>query len=239
MESVDGTDIVSCPNARCRQQLRIPVGDVLLVTCPSCQASFTYRPMAPGKRCLSQEWQTKSWTLGELMVVISRESMMLLKRQVPNIFADLQRKQDWDAFLEFLKVLFNLVDRVGALYVPVNEYLQFLDAVEDAVIDHMNNSFRQQAGPGYDDTPLKVSVAAAFDVAQKFYQPYRFMITEEGPEKDRYLKAFGDAVAAAVGAKANPMIVTTASMCAGSSIAAVKALLESTEGGSPTVSGTA
>jgi hypothetical protein len=239
MESVEGTEIVCCPDARCRQQLRIPAGETLLVTCPSCQASFTHRPPATGRRCLSQEWQMKSWTLGELMVVISRESMMLLKRQAPNTFANLQRKQDWDAFLEFLKVLFNLVDRVGALYVPVNEYLQFLDSVEDAVIDHMNNSFRKQAGAEYDDTPLKISVAAAFDAAQKFYHPYRFMITEESPEKERYLKAFGEAVAAAVGATANRMIVTSASMCAVSSIAAIKALLESTEGRTPAVSGTA
>jgi hypothetical protein len=182
---------------------------------------------------------TKSWTLGELMVVISRESMMLLKRQVPALFANLERKQDWDAFLEFLKVLFNVVDRVAALYVPVNEYLQFLDAVEDAVIDHMNHSFRKQAGPGYDETPLKVSVAAAFEAAQKFYHPYRFMITEEGPEKDRYLKAFGESVAAAIGAKGNAAVVSTASMCADSSIAAIKGLLESPDARPPTVSGTA
>jgi hypothetical protein len=229
MESVNGTEIISCPNAQCGQQLRIPAGEVLMVTCPSCQASFTYRPLPQGKR-LSEEFRTKSWTLGELMIAISRESMTLLKRQAPNLLGSLQRKQEWEGFIEFLKILFNLVDRVAALYVPVNEYLQFLDAVEDAVIDQMNNAFRKQAGAGYDETPLKVSISAAFEMAQKQYQSYRFMITDDGSEKDRYLTAFGEAVAAAVGAKSNKMIVTTASMCAGSSIAAIKALLESEQG---------
>jgi hypothetical protein len=229
MESINGTEIISCPNAQCGQQLRIPAGEVLMVTCPSCQASFTYRPLPQGKR-LSEEFRTKSWTLGELMIAISRESMTLLKRQAPNLLGSLQRKQEWEGFIEFLKILFNLVDRVAALYVPVNEYLQFLDAVEDAVIDQMNNAFRKQAGAGYDETPLKVSISAAFEMAQKQYQSYRFMITDDGSEKDRYLTAFGEAVAAAVGAKSNKMIVTTASMCAGSSIAAIKALLESEQG---------
>jgi hypothetical protein len=236
MESVDGTEIILCPNAQCGQQLRIPADEVLMVTCPSCQASFTHRP--EGRR-ISPEFRTKSWTLGELMLAISRESMTLLKRQAPNALGSLERKQEWEGFVEFLKVLFNLVDRVATLYIPVSEYLQFLDAVEDAVIDQMNNAFRKQAGGAYDETPLKVSISAAFETAQKFYQPHRFMITDEGPDRDRYLTAFGETVANVLGLKGNKMIVTTASMCAGSSIAAIKALLESSESGGSSASGTA
>ena len=236
MESINGTEIITCPNAQCGQQLRIPADETLMVTCPSCEASFSHRPN--GKR-LSPEFRTKSWTLGELMIGISRESMMLLKRQAPNALGTLERKQEWEGFIEFLKVLFNLVDRVGTLYIPVSEFLQFLDAVEDAVIDQMNNALRKQAGSAYDETPLKVSISAAFETAQKFYQPHRFMITDEGPDRDRYLTAFGEAVADVLGLKGNKTIVTTASMCAGSSIAAIKALLESTQGCGPSPSGNA
>jgi hypothetical protein len=238
MESVNGTEIVSCPNAQCGQQLRIPSGEVLIVTCPSCNASFTHRPLAEGKK-LSQEFRTKSWTIAELMIAISRESMMLLKRQAPTLLGNVTRKQEWEGFIEFLKVMFNLVDRVAALYVPVNEYLQFLDAVEFAVIDQMNNAFRKQAGPDYDETPLKMSISAAFETAEKVYQPYRFMVTEEGTEKDKYFTAFGEALSIALGAKGHKMVVTTASMCAGSSVAAMKALLESDQGRPPSPSGSA
>ena len=133
--------------------------------------------------------------------------MTLLKRQAPNALGALDRKQEWEAFIDFLKVLFNIADRVATLYIPVSEYLQFLDAVEDAVIDQMNNAFRKQAGPGYDETPLKVSIAAAFETAQTFYLSHRFMITDDSPDRDRYLKAFGEAVANTLGLKGNKMIV--------------------------------
>jgi hypothetical protein len=237
MDSDNGTEIVPCPNAQCGQQLRIPSGEVLVVTCPTCQATFTHRPSSHAQR-LSQEFRTKSWTLGELMIVISRESMVRLKHQAPNALGNLDRKQEWEAFIEFLKVLFNIVDRIATLYVPMSEFLQFLDAVEDAVIDHMNNAFRKQAGAAYDETPLKMSISGAFDAAQKTYQPHKFMITEESPERDRYLTAFGETLARVVGLNGNKMIVTTASMCASSSIAAIKALMESSQG-RPMAAGTA
>jgi hypothetical protein len=236
METADSSEIVTCMNAQCGQQLRIPASEILQVTCPTCGTSFTYRPIrtADGsKKGLSPEFQRKAWVMSELMLMIARESMTLLKRNTPDIASKMTRKQEWEAFLEFLKVLFNLADRVGAFYVPVSEYLQFLDAVEDAVIDQMNNAFRQQAGPGYDEIPVKVSLAAAFDDAQKFYQPFQFLVTEEGAERDRYFKKFGEAVSTATGARGHNSIVTAATMCASSSIAAMKALMESADGRSP------
>jgi hypothetical protein len=220
-------------NAQCGQQLRIPAGEILQVTCPTCGTSFTYRPPSAAggsKKGLSPEFQRKAWVMGELMLMIARESMTLLKRNTPDIASKMTRKQEWEAFLEFLKVLFNLADRVGAFYVPVSEYLQFLDALEDAVIDQMNNAFSQQAGPGYDETPVKVSIAAAFDEAQKFYQPFQFLVTEEGPERDRYFKKFGETVSTAMGSRGHNSIVTAATMCVSSSIAAMKALMESADG---------
>lgn len=235
METADSSETVTCMNAQCGQQLRIPAGEILQVTCPTCGTSFTYRPprtAGGSKQGLSPDVQRKAWVMSELMLMIARESMTLLKRNTPDVASKITRKQEWEAFLEFLKVLFNLADRVGAFYVPVSEYLQFLDAVEDAVIDQMNNAFRQQAGPGYDETPVKLSIAAAFDAGQKLYQPHQFMVTEEGKERDAYFKKFGEAVATAMGSRGNTTIVTTATLCASSSITAMKALMESADGSS-------
>ena len=239
METADSSEIVTCLNAKCGQQLRIPAGEMLQVTCPTCGTSFTYRPprtAGPGKG-LSPESQRKAWIMGELMLAIARESMTLIKRNDPAIATKVSRKQEWEAFIEFLKVLFNLADRVGAFYIPVSEYLQFLDAVEDAVIDQMNNAFRPQAGPGYDETQVKVSIAAALDLGQKLYQPYQFMVTEDGKERDRFFQKFGEAVAAALGARGNNTIATTATLCASSSIAAMKSLMESADGNAPSAVG--
>jgi hypothetical protein len=239
METADSSAIVTCLNAKCGQQLRIPAGETLQVTCPTCGASFTYRPpktAGPGTG-LSPEYQRKAWVMGELMLAIAKESVTLIKRNDPATATKASRKQEWEAFIEFLKVLFNLADRVGAFHVPVSEYHQFLDALEDAVIDQMNNAFRQQAGPGYDETPVKVSISAAFDLGQKFYQPYQFMVLEEGKERDRYFQKFGEAVATALGVRGNNTIATTATMCASSSIAAMKSLMESADGNAPSAVG--
>lgn len=235
METADSPEIITCLNATCGQQLRIPAGEILQVTCPTCGINFTYRPPGAGEhgKGLSPEYQRKAWVMGELMLVIAKESMTLIKRNDPSIASKVSRKQEWEAFIEFLKVLFNLADRVGAFHVPVSEYLRFLDAVEDAVIDQMNNAFRQQAGPGYDETPVKISISAAFDLGQKLYQPYQFMVLEEGTERDRYFQKFGEAVGTALGVRGNNTIATTATLCASSSIAAMKSLMESADGPSP------
>lgn len=235
MEAADSPEIITCLNATCGQQLRIPAGEVLEVTCPACGTNFTYRPprTAGQGTGLSPEYQRKAWVMGELMLVIAKESMTLIKRNDPSTAAKVSRKQEWEGFIEFLKVLFNLADRVGAFHVPVNEYLQFMDAVEDAVIDQMNNAFRQQAGPGYDEMPVKISISAAFDLGQKLYQPYQFMVLEDGKERDRFFQKFGEAVGTAMGVRGNNTIATTAALCASSSIAAMQSLMESADGPSP------
>ncbi len=233
MESAESFEIVSCMNFQCGQQLRIPAGEMLQVTCPTCGTSFTYRPpkSAGGQtKGLGPEFRKKAWIMAELMLMIARESMTLIKRNAPAVGSKVTRKQEWEAFIEFLKVLFNLADRVAAFHVPVSEYLQFLDALEDAVGDQMNNAFRKQAGPSYDDTSVKASVSAAFDVGQKFYQSHQFMIFEEGRDRDAYFKKFGETLASTLGSRSNTTIVTTASMCASTSIAAMKALMESADG---------
>jgi hypothetical protein len=244
MDSTGEFVVVTCRNAGCGQQLRIPAGEVLQVTCPSCRASFTHRPEkaaaeADDPHGLSPEYQRKAWALAETLLGIAQESVTLVKRQVPAVAAKLSRKQEWEVFIEFLKVMFNVADRIAAFHVPVSEYLRFLDALEDAVIDHMNNAFRQQAGPDYDEIPLKVSIAAAFDIGQKLYQPFQFMITEEGAEKDRYFNKLAEAVATAMTARGNSAIMTAAAMCASTSVTAIKMLMESSEGRTPPNPGTA
>lgn len=239
MDTADSSEIIACLNAKCGQQLRVPAGEMLQVTCPACGTNFTYRPpkaLGQGKG-LSPDNQRKAWVMSELMLAIAGESMTLIKRNDPTVATKVSRKQEWEAFIEFLKILFNLADRVGAFYVPVSEYLQFLDALEDAVIDQMNNAFRRQAGPGYDETPVKVSISAAFELGQKLYQPYQFMVLEEGKERDRFFQKFGEAVATALGVRGNNTIATSATMCVCSSITAMKLLMESADGRSPSAVG--
>src|SRR3989442_2413504 len=117
MEPADSSETVTCMNPQCGQQLRIPAGEILQVTCPTCGTSFTYRPPSAAggsKKGLSPEFQRKALVMGELMLMIARESMTLVKRNTPDIASKMTRKQQWEAFLEFLKGLVNLSDRLGA-----------------------------------------------------------------------------------------------------------------------------
>ncbi|HEX9284086.1 MAG TPA: hypothetical protein VF879_00320, partial [Nitrospirales bacterium] len=63
------------------------------------------------------------------------------------------------------------------------------------------------------------------------------MVSEEGAERDAYFKKFGEAVATAMGSRGHTTIVTTVTMCASSSIAAMKALMESADGTSQSAIG--
>src|SRR6266496_514863 len=104
MDTADSTEIVSCRNTRCGQQLRIPTGEVLQVTCPTCGMSFTYKPShTPGEQTkgLSPEFQRKAWVMAELMLMIARESMTLLKRNNQAVATKVSQKQEWEAFIEF------------------------------------------------------------------------------------------------------------------------------------------
>ena len=48
--------------------------------------------------------------LAHTMMSVSRESVNLIKRSDQQQALKLQRKQEWDIYLEFLRMLFNLVD---------------------------------------------------------------------------------------------------------------------------------
>jgi hypothetical protein len=63
------------------------------------------------------------------------------------------------------------------------------------------------------------------------------MVLEEGKERDRFFQKFGETVATALGVRGNNTIATTATMCASSSIAAMKSLMESADGNAPAAVG--
>src|SRR5438876_6393548 len=99
METADSSEIVTCMNAQCGQQLRIPAGEILQVTCPTCRASFTHKPervagMAEDPQGLSPEYQRKAWALAETLLGIAQESVTLVKRQAPAVAGKLSRKQE-------------------------------------------------------------------------------------------------------------------------------------------------
>ena len=81
----------------------------------------------------NQENQTQLRQLAELILAVAGESVSVMKRNAPERALKLKRQDEWAIYLEFLKVIFNLTDRLSVLYLPIKTQPQFMDSLEDAV----------------------------------------------------------------------------------------------------------
>jgi hypothetical protein len=52
--------------------------------------------------------------IAELILAIAGESVTVIKRNAPERAMKLKRQDEWGIYLEFLKVMFNLTDRLSA-----------------------------------------------------------------------------------------------------------------------------
>jgi hypothetical protein len=173
----------------------------------------------------NQEHQTQLRQLAELMLAVAGESVTVMKRNAPERALKLKRHDEWDIYLEFIKILFNLTDRLSALYLPVKTQPQFMDSLEDAVTLQLKNVLEPAFGSGADQTEVMLTVGAAVAESRQTYERYRFLVTEQNPVKDEMLKDFGGRVAETMGISGNPQISSAAALCASAVIPAIKAIL--------------
>jgi hypothetical protein len=137
----------------------------------------------------------------------------------------LKRHDEWGIYLEFLKVMFNLTDRLSALYLPIKEQPQFMDSLEDAVTLQLKNVLEPAFGSGADQMEIMLTVGAAVAESRQAYERYRFLVTENNPVKDEMLKDFGGRVADAMGIAGNAQVSSAATLCASAVIPAIKAIM--------------
>ena len=149
------------------------------------------------------EYQQQLHTLAELMLAVSGESVTVMKKNAPAQALKLKRQDEWGLYLEFIKILFNLTDRLSALYLPIKEQPQFMDNLEDAVTLQLKNVLEPAFGSGADQTEIMLTVGAAVAESRQVYERYRFLVTEDNPAKDEMLKDFGGRVANAMGIAGN------------------------------------
>src|SRR5437773_8847234 len=177
----------------------------------------------------NQENQTQLRQLAELMLAVAGESVTVMKRNAPERALKLKRQDEWGIYLEFLKVMFNLTDRLSALYLPIKEQPQFMDSLEDAVTLHLKNALEPAFGSGTDQMEIMLTVGAAVAESRQAYERYRFLITENNPVKDEMLKDFGGRVADTMGIAGNTQVSAAATLCASAVIPAIKAILAGDE----------
>lgn len=60
------------------------------------------------------EYKERLRQLAELMLAVSGESVTMMKRNAPEQALKLKRQDEWGIYLEFLKIMFNLTDRLVA-----------------------------------------------------------------------------------------------------------------------------
>jgi hypothetical protein len=163
--------------------------------------------------------------IAKLILAVAGESVTVMKRNAPEQALKLKRQDEWGIYLEFLKVMFNLTDRLSVLYLPIKEQPQFMDSLEDAVTLQLKNVLEPAFGSGADQTEIMLTVGAAVAESRQTYERYRFLVTENTPVKDEMLKDFGGRVAEAMGIAGNAQISSAATLCASAVIPAIKAIL--------------
>jgi len=173
----------------------------------------------------NQENQSQLRQLAELILAVAGESVTVMKRNAPERALKLKRHDEWGIYLEFLKVMFNLTDRLSALYLPIKEQPQFMDSLEDAVTLQLKNVLEPAFGSGADQMEIMLTVGAAVAESRQAYERYRFLVTENNPVKDEMLKDFGGRVADAMGIAGYAQVSSAATLCASAVIPAIKAIL--------------
>jgi len=171
------------------------------------------------------ENQSQLRQLAELILAVAGESVTVMKRNAPERALKLKRHDEWGIYLEFLKVMFNLTDRLSALYLPIKAQPQFMDSLEDAVTLQLKHVLEPAFGSGTDQTEIMLTVGAAVAESRQTYERYRFLVTETNPVKDEMLKDFGGRVADTMGIAGNAQVSSAATLCASAVIPAIKAIL--------------
>jgi hypothetical protein len=171
------------------------------------------------------EYQQQLRTLAELMLAVSGESVTVMKKNAPAQALKLKRQDEWGIYLEFIKVLFNLTDRLSLLHLPLKEQPQFMDNLEDALTLQLKNVLEPAFGAESDQMEIMLTVGTAVTESRQAYERYRFLVTEDNSEKDAMLKDFGGRVASAMGIAGNAQVSAAATLCASAAIPAITAIL--------------
>lgn len=173
----------------------------------------------------NKEYQAQLRQLAELMLAVSGESVTMMKRNAPEQALKLKRQDEWGIYLEFLKIMFNLTDRLTALHIPIKDQLEFMNGLEDAVTAQLKAVLEPAFGNNADQMEIVLTVGNAVAESRDLYEKYKFLITEESKTKNELFQTFSERVAQALGAPQNGQVIAAATLCASAIIPAISAVL--------------
>ncbi|MGQ0695001.1 MAG: hypothetical protein ACT4OL_05420 [Nitrospiraceae bacterium] len=164
--------------------------------------------------------------LAELMLAVSGESVTMMKNYVPEQALKLTRQDEWGIYLEFLKVMFNLTDRLSAIYVPLKEQPEFMDCLEDVVTAQLKSALEPAFGGNADHMEIVLTIGNAVAESRQTYERYKFLVTEESKTKNEMFRDFGEKVAELLGAPGHGQLRSAAILCASAVVPAISAVLQ-------------
>lgn len=172
------------------------------------------------------EYKERLHQLAELMLAVSGESVTMMKRTAPEQALKLKRQQEWGIYLEFLKVIFNLADRLVALHIPLKDQMEFMNGLEDAVTQQLKRALEPAFGNNADQMEIVMTIGTTVAESRQAYEHYKFLITEDSKAKNEMFRDFGDKVAKALGAASNTQLSSAATLCASAVVPALSAVLQ-------------
>ncbi|HEX8750753.1 MAG TPA: hypothetical protein VF732_06530 [Nitrospira sp.] len=175
---------------------------------------------------IKMHYDEQQRSLAELMLAVAGESVTVLKKNAPEQALKLKRQDEWKLYLEFLKLTFNLTDRLSAFHIPIKDQPEFMSGLEDAVTTQLRAVLEPAFGSGVDQNDIMMTISGVVAESRKLYEGYRFSISEESKTRNEMFDAFGGRVADALGVADNPQITSAAMLCATATVPAITAILK-------------
>ena len=167
--------------------------------------------------------------LANTMLGVSRESVALMKRSDQQQAMQWNRAQEWDVYLEFLRMLFNVVDRLSAFHIPIQDQPEFMNGLEDSVARELKVVLAPTLSSSeIDDMEVTMSVGNAVSESRRTYERFRFMITEQSKQRDEYFQFFAERVADKAGAPGKQELTAAAFLCGNAVVPAFERLFTDT-----------
>jgi hypothetical protein len=174
----------------------------------------------------NKEYQSQLRQLAELMLAVSGESVTMMKRNAPEQALKLKRQDEWGIYMEFLKVMFNLTDRLSALHIPIKDQLEFMNGLEDAVTQQLKSVLEPAFGNNADQMEIMLTIGNTVAESRRTYEKYKFLVTEDSKTKNEMFRDFGERVAEVIGAPGNAQLSSAATLCASAIVPAISAVLQ-------------
>ncbi|MDF0667743.1 MAG: hypothetical protein P0119_16960 [Nitrospira sp.] len=172
------------------------------------------------------EYRERLRRLAEVMLAVSGESVTVMKRNAPEQALKLKRQEEWGVYLEFLKIMFNLTDRLVALHIPLKDQMEFMNGLEDAVTQQLKCALEPAFGNNADQMEIVLTIGTTVADSRQTYERYKFLISEDSKTKNEMFREFGDKVADALGAAGNAQLSSAATLCASAVVPALSSILQ-------------